>query len=209
MQEGLLIAFEGLDGAGTTTQAELTKRKLAETTPRDAYLTKEPTDGPVGSQIRLGLSGRLDFDPQTLALLFAADRMDHLTQDVVPKLEDGVDVVMDRYYLSSIAYQMTEPDVDEAWVEAINSQCRPPDLTVFLDVPPEVCLRRMEETRWNAELYETEDRLERVYDNYRSKIEELQAEGEDVRVIDGTESIEDVSAAIMDAVHDKLDGETG
>jgi len=205
MSEGLLIAFEGLDGAGTTTQAERTRDRLAETRGERAYLTREPTDGPVGAQIRLGLAGRVDFDPKTMALLFAADRLDHLAQDVVPKLDDGVTVLVDRYVLSSIAYQMAEPGVDGEWVAAINREARDPDLTVFLDVPPEECLSRMEASRWRAELYETEERLERVYQNYTAAIEDLREHGQDVRVVDGTRPIPDVTEAVVSIVGDRLD----
>lgn len=210
MQEGLLIAFEGLDGAGLTTQAERAKENLEDETPWETYLTKEPTDGPAGAQIRMGLSGRVEFDPQTLALLFATDRIDHLNQDVIPKLEDGVIVLLDRYYLSSFAYQMTEPDVDIEWLRAINSKCRTPDLTIFLDVKPQVCLRRMKRERWHVELYEKEAELREVYRNYEQMVEVLRdEEGEDIRRIDGYDDKDVVEERVMSHVREKVDEHNG
>src|SRR5713101_4941427 len=100
MAKGKFIAFEGIDGSGLTTQAELL-RKFFDKLNRLSYLTKEPTDGPAGAIIRLALSKRLlsprnrinashqdfcDLDGATIALLFAADRMDHLVTDIIPKL---------------------------------------------------------------------------------------------------------------------------
>src|SRR6266542_2004506 len=101
---GRFIALEGLDGAGISTQA----RRLAARLDKagvNYYVTREPTDGPVGSQIRLALTGRLKVDPTTLALMFAADRSDHINHAVLPRLEAGVHVVSERGVLSSLAYQ--------------------------------------------------------------------------------------------------------
>ncbi|GAF95201.1 unnamed protein product, partial [marine sediment metagenome] len=146
------IVIEGVDGSGVSTQAELLERKLR-STGREVYLTKEPTDGPAGAMIRLALAGRLvkrkdaldlrSFEAHTLALLFAADRMDHLYNDIIPKLDIGVIMISDRYYLSSYAYQGIDINNIE-WLQAINSQCLRPDLTVFLDIDPAICCKRIQ-----------------------------------------------------------------
>ena len=113
MIEGHFIAIEGIDGAGTTTQAArlaaaLRKRGLPVRT------THEPTDGPIGALIRQVLNGRVvvagpagstSLGWSTMALLFAADRLDHLQAEIIPNLMDGVTVITDRYDASSIAYQ--------------------------------------------------------------------------------------------------------
>src|SRR5512139_742195 len=113
MIEGLFIAIEGIDGAGTTTQAKLLFDGLrARGLP--VHLTREPSDGPIGVLIRQILTGRVVVpglqgprapDWATMALLFAADRLDHVEAEIAPNLADGVTVVSDRYDYSSVAYQ--------------------------------------------------------------------------------------------------------
>ncbi|HYY53573.1 MAG TPA: dTMP kinase, partial [Myxococcales bacterium] len=109
--EGRFIALEGLDGSGTTTQAERIASVLR-AQGRRVLLTREPSDGPIGTLIRLALTGRLGLPQRSgplteeaLALLFAADRVDHLAAVIEPALERGELVVCDRYVLSSLAYQ--------------------------------------------------------------------------------------------------------
>src|SRR5262245_50796325 len=136
----MLIVLEGIDGAGTTTQAA----RVAETlraAGRDVHLTREPSDGPVGKLLREMLAGGhapagQRIDPTTMALLFAADRADHLQREVLPALARGAIVVSDRWYHSSLAYQ--GEGEERAWIRTLNARARRPDLTVILDVPAEV-----------------------------------------------------------------------
>lgn len=193
MQKGLFIVFEGIDGSGVTTQAHRLKEYIRRSLGLPVHLTKEPTDGPVGGLIRMILAkrvgvpaddGRLEtIDPRSLALLFAADRIDHLQVDILPKLENGITVVCDRYYLSSFAYQSLHMDLE--WLEEINSACRPPDLTILLRVPPLVAEKRRTQDRWHVELYEETPKLERVSENYLQIIKRLQKRGERIEVVDG------------------------
>ena len=146
MPQGLFIVIEGVDGAGTTTQVAALANMLKQR--RWAVReTREPSTGPVGALLRLCLSGRLVSPGQlgmrapnwkTMALMFAADRMDHIEAEIDPLLEEGVCVISDRYYHSSVAYQSrTASDTSGAiaWIRSINSQARKPDLTLVLDVP--------------------------------------------------------------------------
>jgi len=157
--------------------------------------------------IRLGLAHRLQstvgkklgpLDDATLALLFAADRMDHLYNEIVPKLTSGVTVICDRYYLSSLAYQSLTVDID--WLRQLNARARRPDLTIFLSVPPEICERRMKKQRWHVELYEETDILQKVRDNYERAIRLLQQEGENIAVVDGNAPAREVHQAILKIV---------
>lgn len=202
---GKFIVIEGLDGSGLSTQAGLLKDWMAEQG-MAVYLTKEPTAGPVGGLIRLALGRRLSFSASNqdndaiMALLFAADRMDHLATDIVPKLESGVHIICDRYYLSSFAYQSRS--VDLAWLRSLHARCRRPDLMILLDVSPRVCCERIAEHRWHVEIYEQEAILAGVRQRYHDIASQLRAEGHDIRVVagDNERSIEQVHAAIVEQV---------
>ncbi len=203
-QKAAFIVVEGTDGSGVSTQSELLEKKL-KGEGREVYLTKEPTNGPAGAMIRLILTGRLmssdgindskPLDPYTLALLFASDRMDHLYTDIVPKLDIGIIVISDRYYLSSFAYQGLS--VDFKWLEAINSQCRKPDLTVFLDVPSELSWKRMQRDRWRIELFEDQRKLEKVRQNYFKAIDYLTRKGENIIIVNGNQPIIEVHRNVL------------
>jgi dTMP kinase len=200
----LFIVIEGTDGSGVSTQAERLAKRLRDES-REVYLTKEPTDGPAGAMIRLVLSGRLvqpkdpaelhTLEPDTLALLFAADRMDHLHTDIMPKLKIGVTVISDRYYLSSYAFQGLDVELD--WLQKINSRCLRPDLTIFLNVDSAICYKRMQRRRWHVELFEEQAKLEQVRQNYMKAIQHLLWQGENVVVIDGNQPIGTVHQQIF------------
>ena len=153
MSHGLFIVIEGVDGAGTTTQvsqlvAALRERRWA------VRETREPSGGPVGALLRLFLTGRLVTPGQlgmrapswkTMALMFAADRLDHIEAEIAPLLEEGVCVVSDRYYHSSVAYQaLGANDMPSAidWIRTLNLHARKPDLTIVLDVSAEQARER-------------------------------------------------------------------
>jgi dTMP kinase len=198
------VVIEGTDGSGVSTQAERLERKLRDEG-REVYLTKEPTDGPAGAMLRLVLAGRLvhpkdaaelqSFEPHTLALLFAADRMDHLYTDIIPKLKIGVTVISDRYYLSSYAFQGLDVDVD--WLQSINSLCLRPDLTIFLNVNAAICYKRMQRRRWHVELFEEQTKLEEVRQNYIRVIQHLIWQGENIVIIDGNQPVNVINQQIL------------
>lgn len=180
--KGKFIVIEGIDGVGTTTQSKNLKNWL-EKEGWPVYLTKEPTSGPAGAQIRLILEKRLSLNSVSLALLFTADRMDHLYSYILPKLENGINVVSDRYYLSTLAYQSL--DIELEWLKQINSKCLKPDLTILLDAPVLVCVKRMEKERWHIQIYEKIDKLEKVRENYLKIAKKLKSNGENIKIIDG------------------------
>lgn len=158
------IVLEGIDGAGTTTQAERLSQRLR-LEGHQVVTTREPSVGPVGKLIRLALEHKISagdgaptsFDWATLALLFAADRRDHVRQCIEPALDSGVCVICDRYDLSSYVYQsLTAPDPLQglAWVQSLNNQVRRPDITVVLDVSPSTAEKRRSHRGTAAELFE-------------------------------------------------------
>jgi dTMP kinase len=166
------------------------------------FCTREPTDGPVGSLIRLALTHRLELDPTTLALMFAADRSDHIRTAILPRVEAGVNVVSERHVLSSIAYQGAQLG-DPAWVRSINREnlrAVTPDLTIFLDVPPDVSLGRIDAGRHARELFEQGDTLRSTREAFLRAVKELRDEGARIEVVDGTRPIAEVEAAIAGQV---------
>lgn len=205
---GKLIALEGLDGAGTTTQAD----KLADwlrpqREVEDVWVTREPSSSPAGAQIRSVLSRRLSMDPLTLAALFVADRLDHLyhPSGVIQRLQAGEWVIMDRYYLSSFAYQALEMTQDQLrWLWFMHEPCIIPDVTFFLDVPVEECLQRIGLNRgFHFELFEKEDSLEEVRSKYLDTIHRfrnLTVNPQNIQMIDGTQHITRVARLIRDRV---------
>jgi len=164
---GLFVAIEGIDGAGSTTQATAVAAARRERGV-EVLCTREPSDGPVGSYIRTLLASEAGAmaDPATVALLFAADRRDHLDREILPALARGCVVLTDRYVMSSMAYQGTELG-DMGWVASINRAAPAANLTVLLDVPVGVAARRRS-GRSHAELYERDPFLAQVGGAYRS-----------------------------------------
>lgn len=205
------FVIEGLDGSGVTTQAERLKNWL-DKREYEVSLTKEPTNGPVGALIRLHLARRLFFekakdsfaplDDYTLTLLFAADRMDHLNNVILPRLDSGIIVVSDRYYLSSFAYQSLKLDL--GWIKQMNSNCTRPDLTLFIDVPAQISRKRIDRQRWHVELYEDIEILERVRQNYLKIIRELLLEGEKIEMINGNQPVQKVHSEVTSAIKKAL-----
>lgn len=198
MTAGRLIVIEGLDGAGTTTQA---RRLVEHLTARGkpAHLTCEPSGGPVGRLIREMLTGSHQIpgrpiSQSTFGLLFAADRLDHLQREIEPAIAKGTTVVSDRYYHSSLAYQGTGADRD--WIAMLNARARKPDVTVFLRVRPEVAAQRRLDAGRTQELFEAMQMQEEVAAGYKATITELVTAGERIEVIDGEQSADDVFAAI-------------
>lgn len=199
---GRFVAVEGLDGAGTTTQVRLLAQRLGAT--RLVYVTHEPSDGPAGLQIRMVLEHRVQMSPAALAALFAADRMDHLYHrdgqgGIVARLKSGIDVITDRYYLSSFAYQGM--NLDWEWIWQMHVHCIRPDVTLFVDVPVQACLERIAVGRGrHFDLFEKRETLGRVRLGYLDSIDRLRQAGEWIEVVDGSTPPDRVHAAIWQKV---------
>lgn len=211
------IVVEGLDGAGTTTQCErLVERLRADDVP--VLATREPSDGPIGALIRQILSGRVavpvdedsmrSVDGDALALLFAADRLDHVDAEIEPALASGRVVVSDRYYHSSFAYQGEgdEEEFETDWVRTLNERAVPPDLTVFLRAPARVCLKRLA-VRGRRERFENAEDLERLEARYERVVQELREEGQTIETLDATRPPELVHRDLYALVRDLLERE--
>lgn len=203
----MFVVIEGLDGAGTTTQAKLLAARF---TDRGHFVTvtAEPSTGPVGVMLRDMLAKRITahdggaVDRETLALLFAADRVHHCRNEIEPALSQSGVVISDRYYHSSFVYQ---GDVDNSdhfdcdWVRSLNARALRPDVTMFVEVPVDVALARLGD-RGQFDIYETREKLTRLAERYRQVVDILRNEGEEIVTIDGTQSIEAVHVDIVAAV---------
>ena len=195
---GRFIVFEGIDGAGKTTQIELlTKRLQAEG--RRVYRTAEPTESVSGGLLRDALSGVSKRTACEMAALFVLDRIFHNTNPVngIEKmLADGVDVICDRYYYSSLAYQGSE--TDERWVREMNLSCpeiRRPDICIFLDLTPEQSMERIGKGRVTTEIYENIERLERVRGAFYS-IFEILKDRDRICVVNAARTVEEIHEEI-------------
>lgn len=201
-QKGNFIAFEGIDGSGKSTQIGL----LAERLKKEGvccYTTMEPTNAPVGSLVRQVMTGRIRMDNKAIAALFAADRLDHLLNEVdgiASKIEEGTTVLTDRYYFSSYAYHSV--DVPMEWVIRANEQSAlilRPTVNLFIDVDPDTALERIARNRFHQELFEKKSRLVEVRENYKKAFDLLAGE-EKYTVIDGNQSREAIADNIWEAV---------
>jgi dTMP kinase len=197
---GKLIVLEGIDGSGTTTQAARLGEWLT-ARGQQVLVTGEPSRGPVGALLRTLLKEAHErVDHLTLAMLFAADRIDHLAREIVPALRSGRHVVCDRYVLSSLAYQSLT--LERSTVARLNDSARPADLTLLLDVPVDVAEARRLARGGAHELVDARETQKRVAALYRAEFATLPPER--ARVIDGTQPVEAVQAAIAAAVESCL-----
>jgi dTMP kinase len=206
MSSGRFIVFEGIDGCGTTTQAERYARYLRDKR-RVVHVTREPSDGPIGSLLRLSLAGRVALGPgrqaQLMGLLFAADRLDHLAQEIEPHLREGAIVLSDRYDLSSVAYQWASagegaPAELATWLRDLNRYARRPDATLVIDVPAETAERRRKERQGAVELYEQPELQARLAELYRDA--ETLMPDDNVIHLDGARGVDEVTAAVIEAL---------
>jgi len=201
--KGRFIVFEGIDGSGTTTQATLAAAALRADGFR-VLQTREPSDRPIGTLIRQALQGGVGLPGSggpltegTLALLFAADRLDHLEAEILPALRPGQLVICERYVLSSLAYQGAACSIH--WVEQINAGAISPDLTIFLEVKPADASRRRAARGSARELFESEERQRQVSRQYRAAIARL-AKRERILVLDGGRPVDQVAAEAQKAI---------
>lgn len=198
----MFIALEGIDGSGKSTQIEMLADYL-KNQGRDVYLTREPSDLSIGKNIRKYLTGELKADNRVIAALFVADRLEHILDDKEGLLKikaDGRDIITDRYYFSSYAYQSVDMPMD--WIINANSEAAKllkPDATIFIDITPEQAMERINTNREETELFENAERLKATRDKYFEAFDKLK-EIENVIIVDGSGTPEEVHSRIVEAV---------
>ena len=199
---GRFIVIEGIDGSGKSTQIQLLANRLM-ANKRKVYTTAEPTVSLTGGMLRDALRGVTKKTTCEIASMFLLDRIFHNVNPVdgIEKfLAAGVDVICDRYYYSSLAYQGSETDFD--WVLDMNLNCpeiRKPDICIFLDLEPEKAIERISANRMVTEIYEEKGRLAKYRNRYFDIFEMLKFT-DNIAVIDTDRPIEAVADDLYDLV---------
>ena len=213
----MFIAFEGLDGSGSSTQSKLLAEHF-EQKGKAVVHTKEPTTGTIGKLVRAYLQHKHETSAKALQLLFAADREDHLHKIVRPAINNGKVVITDRYLYSSIAYgaipchsrEGGNPELNNRksckleilkqvqddkikYLESLYTDFLKPDIVFLLKVPAKECVKRIESRGSEKELFEKEEYLEAVWKNY----ELLAKKHGFIKIIDGTLEINEVQQEIL------------
>ncbi len=195
----MFIAFEGLDGSGSSTQSRLLAEKLKKNG-HAALLTKEPTgDNPIGKLIREVLQHKWEASPEGLQLLFCADRAEHLKNEIEPALKNDQVVITDRYLFSTIAYGALAVN-DIKWLENLNQHFLLPDITFLFKLDPKICIERIQGRGSEFELFEKQEKLEKIWENY----EKIASDYSNFHIIDATKSIEEIAEGIWSVVEDNL-----
>ena len=204
MTNAKFIVFEGIDGAGKTTQIQLLASALEERGIK-CNVSAEPTKLPIGVEIRKRLSGAIPTTPIEMAELFASDRAMHNTHSecgINKLLSDGITAISDRYYYSSMAYQGADIGLDKVKeLNLGNPDIRHPDLCIFLDLTPEVSLKRINSAgRESTEIYETYEILEKTRNKFFEILDTMEKMGDKIVKIDASGSIEEVAQKILNTV---------
>ena len=203
VKRGKFIVFEGIDGAGKTTQINLLANYLREQG-RAVYCTAEPTESVSGGLLRDALSGASRRTICEMAAMFVFDRINHNVNPVngIQKmLTDGFDVICDRYYYSSLAYQGSGTDPE--WVSNMNLNCPEimrPDVCIFLDLTPEQSMARINRNRATQEIYENEEKLTQVRNQFYRVFDQLR-ERDNIQIVDAYRSVEEIHASIVELLN--------
>ena len=198
-ERGKFIVFEGIDGAGKTTQINLLANYLREQG-RSVYCTAEPTETVSGGLLRDALSGATRRTICEMAAMFVFDRINHNVNPVngIQKmLADGFDVICDRYYYSSLAYQGSGTDPE--WVANMNLNCPEimrPDVCIFLDLTPEQSMARINRNRATQEIYENVEKLTQVRNQFYRVFEDLK-DRDNIQIVDAYRSVEEIHQSIV------------
>ena len=199
MKKGKFIVFEGIDGAGKTTQIQLLAKRLRESGV-DVDVSAEPTTNESGKALRRALSGQDKKSYCEMAAMFVLDRIGH-NYEIRELVDAGKTVISDRYYYSSLAYQGQATDYN--WVRTMNIDCpdiRRPDVCIYLDLTPEESLKRISNGRESVEIYENLEKLTEVRASFYYTIEDLRKDGEQIFIVDASRSIEEISDEIFNIV---------
>jgi dTMP kinase len=193
LKKGILVVFEGIDGSGKSTQAEILLKRLREED-FDAVYFREPSKGKWGRKIKKKALHPDSLSPEEELDLFLKDRKENVEKNLKPALQKRRIVILDRYYYSTIAYQGAK-GIDEKMIRAMNEEfVVEPDLVFIFDIDPQKGLERIENRKKKYRLFEREDYLVKVREIFRS------FKGEKFVHIDALRSEEEISKEIEEIV---------
>ena len=194
---GIFVAFEGLDGSGKTTQLNALRDKLLKRKIK-CREEREPSDGIIGLITRGAIKKKISISTQAMALLFAADRYEHIINDIKPYIDKGTHVLTDRFLFSNFAYQGLSCSFDDLYhYNKKTIELLMPDLTIFIDSDPKTSLNRIGVTRIGKELYDKEG--VRVRENFLEAFERMKDTSK-ILIINGNQPQEIVTDEIWKAV---------
>lgn len=208
MKNGLFIVLEGIDGAGTSTQAQLITKQLRLNNHK-VFQTFEPSDGKIGKLIReiIRSDGKSKPSWMAMTLLFSADRLVHLETEIEPNLIDGYHVICDRYYHSTLAYQSLSNNLHSVdwipWIKNVGVFSVKPDITFVLDIDPEVAAQRMMGRRKPKDVYENlvfQKKLSKFYANI-----EQYFPAERIVHIDGGQNVGFITVEILQHIYNLME----
>ena len=197
VQGGIFIVFEGIDGSGKSTQSKMLKKHLEKKSYK-TFLTQEPSNSAIGKLIKKSInSGKKNISSEAIALLFAADRAEHIKK-IKRELEKGKSVICDRYYYSSLAYQGAS-GLSLSWLMEINKFAIKPSIAFYLDIPPEKALERIKKRK-------TKSYFEKLsfLSNVRKIYKQLCREHEELFEIDASKGREEVHREIVKILKNSL-----
>ncbi len=197
LTKGVLIVFEGIDGAGKSTQAEILLKKLDERGYPVVYY-REPSKSKWGKEIRRKAQFADSLTPHEELELFQRDREENVKNNLRPSLEKKKVIVLDRYYFSTVAYQGAKGIDPESIRKRNEAFAVRPDLVFILDVAAGEGLERIEERGEKDMLFEREEYLVKVRQLFNS------FRGKNIYHIDGTRPIAHIAKQIEDIVFDFL-----
>ena len=197
MQKGILIVFEGIDGSGKSTQAEILM-KMLQKKGFDVVYFQEPSKGKWGRKIKKKALHPDSLSPEEELNLFQKDRKDNVEKNLKPALEKKRVVILDRYYYSTIAYQGAK-GIEEKRIRKMNEEFAvQPDLVFILDIDPQKGLERIESRKKKYRLFEREEYLVKVREIFKS------LKGKNFIHINALKSKEEISKEIEEIVLRKL-----
>lgn len=209
--KGKFIVIEGNEGSGKTTQTKLLGEYLSKKS-IPFHMTKEATDGPIGKLIHSEyLSGNRKADNRILNTLYVADRLDHITNTedgMLYKIKDGINVVSDRYYMSSAAYHSSffydDPKeckramIDILHMNEINMELMVPDITLYLKTSADLCYERVTNRADTPEIFDNLESIKKLSYCYDQAAGYLRSRGENIIIVDGNNA--------EDVVHNNIVG---
>ncbi len=202
MAKGIFIVLDGLDGSGKSEMVKLLHDYLLESGKYDVLMTREPTDGRYGKEIRNILANESDPDinGKRMLELFIKDREDHLKNTIIPFLNKTSDkdanvVICDRYYYSTAAFQATQ-GLDIKMLIEINKEFLRPEIAFILDIKPKIALERINERK--KEKFEKLEFMNRLREKF---LEMPKLLNDNIKIIDASKSAEEVFEDIKKEVN--------